>query len=337
MSVVRAGPLRKDVLALGLVTPPIRVPREYGEARRYMQARRWVLDKCPVDVNDMSDVERKVYNRLVRFPTPHVDHVADLLTFADNTGSLSTNSIVWLQGPAGAGKTSVALEAAAAFTDPDSVGGPPPTSSTRLEYAHIPIAYMAGQNSFSAGLLNTGCAWFGHDRKRTGTESALVLAKAVDNCRTRVVIIDDLQSVKGADSSVGDLRHLLLKLSAHIILVSLPPQGISSSSVVRDLMSGSEVGDQLRARTRFHRLPAAKHHSFDDYAQSLRLFMGRFKLKDGNSDDESIIEFLYSKSRTHHRLSTLPLAYTVLTGVAAAAVGTAESVTLSAVMAAVHD
>lgn len=330
------SPTPEDQFALSLVHPPIRSALGYNEVQRRMEGRRWVQEHASCPPHSMSDTQRHAYNKLVQFHSTQVSSLVDLLTFAEDTGALGTNLIVWLQGPAGSGKTYLAYEAAAALLEPHSVGHEPAPSADQVTYAHIPIAYMGGRNTHAAGLINGGCTWFGLNPRRGRDDSGIMLAKAMRACETKVVIVDDLHSVSGADRSIAALRGLLNQIPAHVILTSLPPEDLKEASLARDLMSGSSVAGQLRARTRIHRMPLAGHCSYDAYTDSVKAFIGGFKLKNDSPESDHIAEFLYYQSQTQPNLQSLPQAYAVLTGAAGKAVGGEECITLAAVMALVH-
>jgi len=241
---------------------------------------------------------------------------------------------VWIQGPATSGKTTLALEASAAFCDPDSIGQLAEPSEDEITYAHIPIAIVGGQDNQMAGLQSGACEWLGQGPGRSGDESGTRFAEMLTRCRSQVLIIDDLQSVRGGEKSAHSLRVLLNKMPTLLIVISLPPHELDTSSVATLLTGDSHAAQQLRRRMTVLRLGKIVHVDFDAFAYDVKRYLRQFKLLHACHQDEDIIEYLWEQSRRVERVETLAQICNLLAGVAAEAVGREEAVTLPAVMAA---
>ncbi len=319
------------------IDSPLKPTRSYTEVLRHMAARDWVKRNRDRDVKSMSREERDCFNRLVLLEMAEVAAVLKRLRRAEKTSSQGANNVVWIQGPAAAGKTTVALEAAAAFCDPDSVGHLAVPSEDQISYAHIPVAIIAGQGNQMAGLQSGACEWLGQGPGRSGDDSGTRFAEMLTRCRTRVLIIDDLHAVKGGSSSVNSLRVLLNKVPTLLVLVSLPPHEPRESNVATALTEDSYAAKQFRVRTTVLRLGKIVHVDFDAFADNVRRRLKQFKLLNPCPQEEDIIEYLWVQSKSVERVETLAQVYNLLSGVAAQAVGCEEAVTLPSVMEATCD
>lgn len=279
----------------------------------------------------MTDAERRLFNGSVHIPLPIDQQVFELLQHSADSGLTGTNSVTWLQGQAGAGKTDLAREVAAQFTDPDSVGAPALPSTTDINYAYIPIATISGQDDQIAGLAGAGCRWFGIDPGRTGSENADRLGQAIRNCGTRVLIIEDMQAVGHGTRDIDALRVLLNKISAHVIMISLPPSQARKQSVAATLMQGSAPAEQILARATIVRLSGIAHSNQDTATRVITDAIGKFKLHGACNQAPAIAQWIVDHS-DQRRLRTLPLVFSLLRGLAVRAVGTSETITLHDVL-----
>lgn len=306
---------------------PIRPSNGFPEMSRLMALRKWRESLASCAPQNMSDNDRRLFNASIRIPLPADRQVFRYLQHAAHSGLTGTNAITWLQGQAGAGKTDLALEVAARFTDPDSVGAPALPSTTDIQYACIPIASISGQGDQIAGLARAGCRWFGIDPGRTGNESTDLLAHAITRCGTRVLIIEDLHAVNHINKDIDALRVLLNKVSAHVIMISLPPEQARPESVAAAIMKGSPPAQQILARTRAFRLSGMQHLDRATATRAIVNALGLFKLH-GGCDHAAAIAQMAIEHSDHDRLRTLPLIFAMLRGLAVEAVGTTETISL---------
>jgi len=310
---------------------PIRPLTGFHEMQRLMQLRRWRQSVATCTPAKMTDEDRRIYNASVRMPLPIEPQALTLLQQSAASGLTGTNSITWLQGPPGAGKTDLAREIAAQYTDPNSVGQPASPSTTNINYAHIPIAEIAGQGDQIAGLARSGCTWFGLNPGTTGNASTNILAQAMYNCDTQVLIIDDLQSIDHLQKDIDALRVLLNKVPAHVILISLSPDYVRKESVAGALIQGTGPAEQILARTTILRLAGSSHLSEADMRTAIIDALAQFKLRHKCRQARAIAQW-FVDHRDEDGLTTLPLIFRILRGLAVTAVGSSETITLHDVL-----
>lgn len=328
-------PLVEDISHF--VDTPFCPQRTYTEILRALAARNWVKKNRDRGVKSMSLEERACYNQLVLLETFEVAAVVEWLRLAKRTSSRGPNNIVWIQGHAATGKSTLALEAAAAFCDPDSIGHMAVLSESEISYAHVPVAIISGADNHLAGVQSAACEWLGLGAGRSGDDSGTRFAEMLTRCRTRVLIIDDMQTIRGGARAVHALRVLLNKLPTVVIAISLPPRELDERSLATELISGSPAAQQHRSRMRILRLGSTSHMRFDDFAFHVSRRLSQFKLLNPCHQEQEIIEYLWAQSSKVERVKTPGQIYNLLGGVASAAVGCEEAVTLPAVMAATCD
>ena len=304
---------------------------------RYMAARQWVNVNRSRATTSMTNAERDCFNQLVMLDTPEVSAVKERLRLAQKAVSRGANEILWIQGPATIGKSSTALEAAAALCHPNSVGHLPKPSEQEISYANVPIAYIAAGNTYMAGLQAAACEWLGQSPGRSGNDSGTLLAEMLARCGSRVFIFDDIQAVKGGHESVNSLRVLLGKLPTLIILISLPPEEDRGENLAKYLSGSSTVAKQITRRARTFRLSRTEDIDFKTYSKSVRRRIRQFKLLKPCPQEDDVIDFLWSQRKKVDRVNTLAQVYSLLSEVAALEVGQDEVITLAAVMAATYD
>jgi len=315
----------------------MRISRNYPEMLRFMAARQWVNVNRKRPTTSMTNAERDCFNQLVMLDTPEVRAVQQRLCLAQKAASRGANEFIWIQGTATIGTSSTALEAAAAFCHPNSVGHLPEPSEQEISYANVPVAYVAAGNTYMAGLQAAACEWLGQSPGRSGNDSGTLLAEMLARCGSRVFIFDDIQAVRGGNESVNSLRVLLGKLPTLVIFISLPPEEDKGENLAKHLSGSSTVAKQIKRRTRILRLSRPKDTDFNTYSNSVRRRIRQFKLLRPCPQEDDVIHFLWSQRNKVERANTLAQVYSLLAEVAALAVGQAESITLPAVMAATHD
>ena len=301
---------------------------------RYMQTRNQIKQYEFLDPRHMSDDQRRLYNQCVYIPLAEATQVSGFLKKAEFTNHLGANSFLWIQGDAGTGKTSLALEASALHLFPDNVGAKAtrPGKSKGVVYDYAPICCISGQGSQIAGLMRTGCTWYGLDAPRIGSDAGDRLGQIVHHCGTRILIIDDLHGLMHLHKSVDEFRVALNKLAATVILISVSRKDMIKSSVAAALMDETPAAKQIISRTtplvlsNIHNMEPAEVVASIERAQSL------FKLLGGCADAAVIAEWVLQESKTNPRLASLPLVYTLLRSVAASAVGEEETITLARVI-----
>lgn len=302
---------------------------------RYMQKRNEVMQYESLDPRDMSDDERRLYNKCVYIPMAEATQLSSFLEDAESSNYLGANSFAWIQGDAGTGKTTLALEASARYLYPDNVGAQAtrPDAYSGVVYDYVPICCISGQGSQVAGLMRAGCTWYGIDAPKVGAEAGDRLGRIVHHCDTRVIIIDDLHGLTHVKKSMDEFRVALNKLAATVIFTSVHRRSMSENTVALALADETPASEQILARTTPFTLERIRDKKESDVKDSILMALESFKLLDGSADAEVIAEWLLEESQNNLRLASLPSVYARLRTVAARAVGREEAVTLPRVIA----
>jgi len=287
-----------------------------------------------LDPRHMSDDQRRLYNQCVYIPLAEATQVSGFLKKAEFTNHLGANSFLWIQGDAGTGKTSLALEASARHLHPNNVGAQAtrPNVHSGVVYDHVPICCISGQGSQIAGLMRTGCRWYGIDAPNNGAEAGDRLGQIVHYCDTQIIIIDDLHGLMHINKSIDEFRVALNKLAATVIFTSVQRYDMVKNSVAAALADGTPAAKQILARTTPLTLEKIREQAPKDVKNSILLALKSFKLLGECTDADVIAEWILEESQTNPRLASLPLVYTLLRSVAARAVGEEECITLPRVI-----
>ena len=314
----------------------MRVTGGQDHMTRYMQTRNEIMQYESLDPSHMSDDERRLYNKCVYIPMREATQVSSFLEDAEQSNYLGANSFLWIQGDAGTGKTTLALEASARHLYPGNVGAQAarPNAYSGVVYDHVPICCISGQGSQIAGLMRAGCTWYGIDAPKTGAEAGDRLGRIVHHCDTRVIIIDDLHGLTHVSKSMDEFRVALNKLAATVIFTSVHRRAMAEYSVAAALADETPAAEQILTRTTPVTLEKIRDKKSSDVRNAILLALESFKLLDECADADVIAEWLLEESQTNRRLASLPLVYNRLRTVAARAVGREETVTLPRVIAA---